>query len=141
MKQTYHGSCHCGAVRFECDLDLSAGTRRCNCSYCTKTRMWKVFALAGEFRLTEGEAVLSDYRAAGSNWPEGNVHHYFCGRCGVRSFSKGHLEMDPFNSWFHAVNIACLDDASDEELAAAPIQYEDGRNDNWDDPPAVTRHL
>jgi hypothetical protein len=141
MTKTYHGSCHCGAVRFECDLDLAAGTRRCNCSYCTKTRMWKVFALAGEFRLKEGEAMLSDYRAANSNWPEGNVHHYFCSRCGVRSFSQGYLEMAPFNGWFHAVNVACLDDATDEELAAAPIQYEDGRNNNWDNPPAVTRHL
>jgi hypothetical protein len=141
MKKTYHGSCHCGAVRFECDLDLAAGTRRCNCSFCLKNRLWKVFALGGEFRLNEGEELLSDYRAADSNWPEGNVHHYFCSRCGVRSFSKGYLEMAPFNGWFHAVNVACLDDATDEELAAAPIQYEDGRNNNWDNPPAVTRHL
>jgi hypothetical protein len=92
-------------------------------------------------RLKEGEGVLSDYRAADSNWPEGNVHHYFCSRCGVRAFSRGYLEMEPFNGWFHAVNVACLDDASDEEFAAAPIQYEDGRNDNWDNPPAVTRYL
>jgi hypothetical protein len=141
MKKTYHGSCHCGAVRFETDLDLGAGTRRCNCSFCTKTRMWKAFALAGEFRLREGEGVLSDYRAARSNWPEGNVHHYFCSRCGVRAFSRGYLEIEPFNGWFHAVNVACLDDASDEELAAAPIQYEDGRNNNWDNPPAVTSYL
>jgi hypothetical protein len=141
MLKTYHGSCHCGAVRFECDLDLAAGTRRCNCSFCMKTRMWKVFAIGDTFRLVSGDEALSDYRAKDSNWPEGNVHHYFCRTCGVRCFSKGYLEMAPFNGWFHAVNVATLDDATDAELAATPIQYEDGRNNRWDDAPRETGHL
>jgi hypothetical protein len=42
---------------------------------------------------------------------------------------------------FYAVNVACLDDAAVEELAAAPITWLDGRNDNWHTPPAETRHL
>ena len=141
MKKTYQGSCHCGAVRFECDLDLAAGTRRCNCSFCAKTRFWKAFAMAGQFRQKQGEDALADYQGEPSQWPQGHVHHYFCRRCGVRPFSKGYLEMAPFNGEFHAVNIACLDDATDEELAGAPVQYEDGRHDRWDDAPAVTRHL
>ena len=103
--------------------------------------MWKVFAMHGEFRLLSGESALSDYRAANSQWPEGNIHHYFCGHCGTRAFSKGYLEMAPFNGWFHAVNVAALDDATDQELAAAKIQYENGRADEWDKTPAETGYL
>src|SRR5712664_3155827 len=48
MKKTYKGSCHCGAVQFECDLDLSAG--------------WMAFAKGDAFRLLQGADVLSDYQ-------------------------------------------------------------------------------
>jgi hypothetical protein len=41
---------------------------------------------------------------------------------------------------FHAVNVACLDDATDDELAGAPINYPDGRSDAWDRP-AEHRYL
>jgi len=139
--KTYHGSCHCGGVRFECELDLTAASYRCNCSFCRKTRMWKAFALAGAFRLTQGAELLSDYQASPSAWPPGHVHHYFCSRCGVRGFSKGYLEIEPFNGEFHAVNLACLDDVSDEALARIPVQYEDGRNDRWQSAPEVTSYL
>ena len=64
--------------------------------------------------------------------------HRFCHRCGVKPFGQGYLEeIGPFV----AVNVACLDDATPEELAAAPIKYEDGRNNKWDSAPAVTQYL
>jgi hypothetical protein len=134
MKKTYQGSCHCGDVRFECDLDLAAGTSRCNCRMCAKGRFWKAIVEAKAFRLLKGHEALSDY-TFGSH----TIHHQFCKRCGIKPFGKGHAEQ--LGGDFYAVNLACLDDATDEELASAPVGYEDGRNDNWEAAPRVTRHL
>lgn len=134
MRKTYHGSCHCGAVRFECALDLAGGTSKCNCSICAKTRFWKAIVKADAFRLLEGEGALSDYQFGG-----GTIRHLFCSRCGVKTFGSG--EMEELGGTFYAVNVACLDDATDEALVQAPVIYEDGRNDRWDQVPAEARHL
>jgi hypothetical protein len=40
-----------------------------------------------------------------------------------------------------AVSVAALDDLDPAELVSAPVQYCDGRADNWWNPPAETRHL
>jgi hypothetical protein len=92
MRRTYHGSCHCGAVRFECEIDLAQGTSKCSCSI-----------------------------------------------CGLKPFAQGH--MDELGGAFYAVNVACLDDATTAELTAAPVRYEDGKNDKWGSRPCETRHL
>ena len=70
---------------------------------------------------------MRDYQASPSNWPAGNINHYMCPHCGGHTFSRGFLEQMGGNFW--AVNVACLDDATEEELAAAPVVYEDGKRD------------
>jgi len=133
MKKTYKGSCHCGKVRFEADLDLSAGTVKCNCSICAKQRSWLAAVSPADVRLLSGESDLADYQFGARR-----IHHRFCRTCGVRPF--GQASMDGGGA-FYAINLGALDDVDPVELGNAPVVYVDGRHDNFEAPPAETRHL
>ena len=42
---------------------------------------------------------------------------------------------------FVSVHVAALDDLPVADLVAAPIRYQDGLHDNWQNPPQEIRHL
>ena len=133
MMKTYQGSCHCGAIQFEADLDLTQSTYRCNCSICRRTRFWAGVAKEGGFRLTAGEGELTQYL-----FNTRKNQHWFCRHCGVRAFGIG--TETPIGKMF-GVNLGCLQGVSEEELSRVPVTYVDGGSDRWQSAPEFFGHL
>jgi hypothetical protein len=110
--KSYTGGCHCGAVRFEVEADLSQ-VLQCNCSICTKRGALWSFVQAPRFKLVQGEAALKDYQFAGKQ-----LHHLFCPTCGVGSFSSGKA---PDGQETFAINVRCLDGVDAATLTPMPF--------------------
>ena len=73
--KTYRGSCHCGNVKYEVELDLSGPVLACNCSMCSRTGSLMAFVPENQFRLLAGDQSLSDYQ-----FNTKKIHHLFCRR-------------------------------------------------------------
>jgi hypothetical protein len=137
--KTHSGSCHCGAVRFEAEIDFAQGTIKCNCSSCTKARSWLALVPASRYRLTAGEQFQGNYQWTPPGRPGPTIEFHFCRLCGIRTPGRG--DMEAMGGVFYAVQVPLLNDIGIEELAAAPIRFVDGLHDRFDREPADTRFL
>lgn len=133
----YRGSCHCQAVRYEAELDLSAGTNRCNCSICSKARAWFLFVRSDAFKLIAGGEVLSRYEWVPPGRAAAGLTYRFCSRCGVRLYATG--ELAQLGGRFYAVHVPTLDDIDREELVNAPLNFIDNAHNRLDGAPADIR--
>jgi hypothetical protein len=116
MKKT--GSCHCGKVQFEIQVDSEiTQALSCNCSICRRKGTLLTFLPESKFTLSAGEDALSDYQ-----FNKKIVHHLFCSHCGISAFSKA---TGPDGIPSVAVNVRCLDDV---DLEALKINHYDGKN-------------
>lgn len=118
---TYQGSCHCGAMKFSVDLDLTKGGSRCNCSICQRTSAFTQMTKPADFHLAGDEAALGAYAFGGKTGTR-----YFCKTCGIHGYGRGYLEQ--VGGAYVSVNLNCLEGVDPSALA---VGYWDGRHDNW----------
>ncbi len=114
---TYHGSCHCGAVRYEAKSAPITEALSCNCSYCRRYGGLLSFIPAANFTLTAGDEQLTDYL-----FNKKVIHHLFCKDCGIGSYGRGSM---PDGTEMVALNVRCLDEIDPDALK---INKFDGKN-------------
>ena len=100
----YNGSCHCGAVNFEVDADLSKGVV-CDCTICKRKGAVMVLIDKEALTITSGEESLSSYQ-----FNTNIANHFFCKTCGIYTHHKRRRD-DGFG-----VNTGCLDKFSVDDL-------------------------
>lgn len=121
------GSCHCGAVRFEVELDAGAGTQ-CNCSICTKLALLGSIVKPEALVLVSGRESLSEY-----SWASKTGIRFFCKHCGVHCFARGYLA--ELGGDYASVNLNSLDDIDPSNVQ---VVHWDGRHNNWQAGPRST---
>lgn len=106
------GACHCGGVRFQVTLsDGLHSARRCNCSYCRMRGAVAVSAELADFRILQGEDLLTVYR-----FNTMSAQHFFCSRCGIYTHHQRRSNPDQYG-----VNAACLEGVSPFDFAEVPV--------------------
>jgi hypothetical protein len=115
MSVEHHtGSCQCGAVAFEADVDISNPVT-CNCSRCQRLGSVLAFTPSTSFTLLRGEDALTEY-----TFNNHAIHHQFCRICGIQPFSWANAQDGTPTV---AINCNCLDGV---DARALPARHFDG---------------
>lgn len=121
------GACHCGAVRFEVDLEAGlTSASRCSCSFCRMRGAVALTAKVENFRIVQGKEALTLY-----TFNTQTALHYFCAACGI--YTHHQRRSDPGE---YGINAACLEGVSPFDFAEIPVH--NGRVHPNDDPQAPT---
>lgn len=76
-RKSYHGSCHCGNVRYSAAIDFSLGTAKCNCSICMKMRIWHVMFKERHFSLLSEPDLMGEYQFVPAGREAARMHYFF----------------------------------------------------------------
>lgn len=123
---THRGGCHCGAVSFEVEAPADIEATECNCSICQMSGYQHLIVPASRFRLLSPRDVLTTYE-----FNTGTAQHYFCSRCGVKSFYVPRSNPDGYS-----INARCLDPKTITAIKVTPF---DGQQ--WEKNAGELRHL
>jgi len=118
----HHGSCHCGAVRFEAAWEIAELTT-CDCSLCRIRNAVMAKVPEAALTVTAGEELLTLYQ-----WNTRRAQHYFCSRCGTYIFHRKRAAPDHFG-----VNAFAL---TGFDPASVPVRTTEGANMTIEDPDA-----
>ena len=110
----YHGSCHCGAVRFTVEGEISEAYT-CDCSLCTKKNALMTNVHESRLKITSGQDKLGLYQ-----WNARIAKHYFCMQCGIYPFHRKRSLPDHYG-----VNLKALDDF---DWASVPVRAAEGKS-------------
>lgn len=97
--QSYEGSCHCGAIRFEIQTDFPELTT-CDCSICRRKNALMVKVHENQFKLISGQDSLTEYQ-----FHTFTARHFFCKTCGIYPFHRKRVTPD-----YLGINVFCLHD-------------------------------
>ena len=107
--ETYHGSCQCGAVAFDVEVDISQPIT-CNCSRCRRLGSVLAFTPRANFTLLSGENALTEY-----TFNRNVIRHQFCRTCGIQPFACAAM---PDGTPMVAISVNCLDGVDARALPA-----------------------
>ena len=111
----YHGSCHCGRVKFEFEGEFGPALS-CNCSICSR-RGSLLWFMPRQALTVSGESELATY-----TFNRHVIKHQFCKTCGIQPYGEG---VDPQGNKTAAVNIRCLEDF---DFTRVPLEHFDGKS-------------
>ncbi|KAI9830687.1 MAG: hypothetical protein M1826_004516 [Phylliscum demangeonii] len=119
--KTYHGSCHCQAIKYEAKISPPLEGREinaCNCSICFRNGYLFVYVPDDDLRFHSGEDQMTKY-----SFHKRIMQHTFCPTCGTSMFAKS--SDSRFLAGQTGINLRTLQDL---DLDALTLKKFDGKN-------------